>query len=92
MSKVANQLMQLKGINACFVIGRTGTNETRISARSDGTINVQLLCEKMGGGGHFGAAAAAFRDVAVSGVESKLVDTLDTYLSEAKSDSKGERE
>ena len=92
LSKVANQLMQLKGINACFVIGRTGTNETRISARSDGTINVQLLCEKMGGGGHFGAAAAAFRDVAVSGVESKLVDTLDTYLSEAKSDSKGERE
>lgn len=92
LSKVANQLMQLKGINACFVIGRTGTNETRISARSDGTINVQLLCEKMGGGGHFGAAAVAFRDVAVSGVESKLVDTLDTYLSEAKSDSKGERE
>ena len=92
LSKVANQLMQLKGISACFVIGRTGTNETRISARSDGSINVQLLCEKMGGGGHFGAAAASFRDASVSVVEGKLLDTLDTYLNEAKSDLKGDKE
>lgn len=92
LSKVANQLMQLKGINACFVIGRTGSNETRISARSDSTINVQLLCEKLGGGGHFGAAAAAFRDTPVSTVETRLLDILDTYLNEAKSDTKGEKE
>ena len=92
ISKVANQLMQLKGINACFVIGRTGTNETKISARSDGSINVQLLCEKMGGGGHFGMAAASFHDLPVAAVESRLLDTLDTYLNEAKSDIQGERE
>ena len=92
ISKVANQLMQLKGINACFVIGRTGSNETKISARSDGSINVQLLCEKMGGGGHFGMAAAAFRDLPVAAVENRLLDTLDTYLNEAKSDIQGAKE
>ncbi len=92
ISKVANQLMQLKGINACFVIGRTGASETKISARSDGSINVQLLCEKMGGGGHFGMAAAAFRDLPVAAVENRLLDTLDTYLNEAKSDIQGEKE
>ena len=84
--------MQLKGINACFVIGRTGTNETKVSARSDGSINVQLLCEKMGGGGHFGMAAASFRDLPVATVESRLLDTLDTYLNEAKSDIQGAKE
>lgn len=86
LSKVANQLMQLKGINACFVIGRTQEKEIRISARSDGTaVNVQLLCEKMGGGGHFAAAACAFRDTNIAAVEAKLLDTLESYLSEARS-------
>ena len=66
-----------------FVIGQTGENEVRISARSDGVINVQLLCEKMGGGGHFGMAAAAFKDKTTDDVEKILLDTLDNYLDEA---------
>ena len=84
LAKVANQCMQLKGINACFVIGKTNNNEIRISARSDGTINVQVLCEKLGGGGHFSMAAAAFKDKNSKQVESLLLETLDEYLSDAR--------
>ena len=82
--------MQLKGINACFVIGRTGSDEVRISGRSDGSINVQILCEKMGGGGHFSMAAASFNGKKCNEVEDILLDTLQDYLSEARSS--GEKE
>ena len=92
LAKVANQIMSLKDISCCFVIGRVSENETGISARSDGTVNVQLLCEKMGGGGHFNMAAASFLSTPVAGVEHKLLDILDTYLNEARSDIGGRRQ
>ena len=84
LAKVGNQCMQMKGVNACFVIGRTGTNETRISCRSDGTVNVQLLAEKMNGGGHFTMAAGAFKNTPIDKVEEKLLDTLKEYLNDAR--------
>ena len=86
LSKAGNQLMQLRGINACFVFGYTD-HGIHLSARSNGTINVQLLCEKLGGGGHFGMAAAHFDDksTTLKDVEAKLLDDLSMHLSEAKS-------
>ena len=90
LAKVANQLMQLKGINAAFVIGRTAEKVVKVSCRSDATINVQLLAEKMNGGGHFSMAAANFNNQTVEGVEGILLDVLATYLSEARSAEKGE--
>lgn len=91
LAKVANQVRELRGINASFVIGRTKQNEIGISARSDGSVNVQLLMEKMGGGGHFGIAAATFTNSSVAVVEAKLLDTLEMYLEEAKADLGGSR-
>jgi c-di-AMP phosphodiesterase-like protein len=84
LAKVGNQLMQLKGINACFVIGKTDEKNIGLSARSDGTINVQLLCEKMGGGGHFTSAASVFPDSTVERVVTTLTTTLDEYLDSAR--------
>jgi c-di-AMP phosphodiesterase-like protein len=84
LAKVANQIMQLKGINASFVIGRTGEKEVKCSARSDGTVNVQLLCEKMGGGGHFTMAACSFPNSSVDKVVATLNETLDEYLDAAR--------
>lgn len=84
LSKVANQLMQIKGVNACFVIGKTEEKVIRCSARSDGSVNVQLLCEKMGGGGHFTMAAAAFPGATVERVVNTLTVTLDDYLEQAR--------
>ena len=84
LAKVGNQCMQMKGVNACFVIGRTGSNETRISCRSDGTVNVQLLAEKMNGGGHFTMAAGAFKNTPIDKVEERLLDVLKEYLNDAR--------
>lgn len=86
LAKAANACMALKGVNCCFVIGRTGDDEVRMSARSDGTVNVQILCEKMNGGGHFTAAGAAFKDSSIRSVETLLLDTLANNLSDARSD------
>lgn len=93
LSKVANQLMQLKGINACFVIGKSDQKTVRLSARSDGTVNVQLLCEKMGGGGHFTMAASAFTGSTIENVVGILNETLDEYLDAARNsvNSEGEK-
>ncbi len=84
LAKVANQCMQMKGVNACFVIGRTALDETRISCRSDGTINVQLLAEKLNGGGHFTQAACTFKKASLVQVESRLLSVLNDYLNDAR--------
>ncbi len=85
LAKVANQSLQIKGINAVFVIGNSAEKETRMSARSDGSINVQLLLEKMGGGGHFTSAAAVFTNSSITEVNQKLEEVLEQYLSVARS-------
>ncbi len=84
LAKVANQTLQIRGVNACFVIGRTSEKEVRISARSDGTINVQSLMEKIGGGGHFAMAAASFENITIEEVNQKLLETLEQYLNYAR--------
>lgn len=84
LAKAANQCIQLKGIKASFVVGRTDENSIRISARSDGTVNVQLICEKFGGGGHFAMAAALFKDTTIANVESLLLEALFNSLENEK--------
>lgn len=57
-SQVADELLNIKGIKASFVSGRNEKGDTVISARSLGEINVQLIMEKIGGGGHLTTAGA----------------------------------
>lgn len=84
LAKVGNQLMQMRGVNACFVIGKTGEKEVRISCRSDGTINVQLLAEKLNGGGHLTMAAGTFKNTSIERVEERLCEVLNDYLNEVR--------
>lgn len=84
LAKVGNQCMTMKGINASFIIGKTQSNEIRISCRSDGTVNVQLLAEKLGGGGHFTQSAVAFKNETLEEVETKLLNVLSDYLNDAR--------
>ena len=86
ISKIAVQCMMAKGVHASFAIARISSKAVKISARSDGTINVQLLAEKLGGGGHFEASAAVFLNTAPSIVKSKVIDVLKNYLDLATSD------
>ena len=86
IAKAANTCLSMKGIHAAFIIGKTGGREVKISARSDGLVNVSKLCEKLGGGGHFTSAAAVVLKSNVSEVEDMVINVIRKYLSEAKSD------
>ncbi len=57
-SQVADELLAIKGIKATFVAGRNIRGETVVSARSLGDVNVQVIMEKLGGGGHLTTAGA----------------------------------
>lgn len=57
-AQAADQLLSIKGIIASFVAGVNSFGQTVVSARSLGDINVQVIMEKMGGGGHLTTAAA----------------------------------
>ena len=84
LAKVANECMSMRGISAAFALGKISENEVKVSARSDGKINVQLLCEKMGGGGHFTMAAAIIKTKDILEAVSILEDVLKIYLDDAR--------
>ena len=83
IAKAANTCLSYKGVHAAFVIGKVSSHEIRLSARSDGTINVSLISEKLGGGGHFTSAAAMFSTVDMKVVKNKILGVLETSLGEA---------
>ena len=56
-AKAANNLLSVEGIEASFALMKIG-DVIHISARSSGSLNVQLILEKIGGGGHYDAAGA----------------------------------
>jgi len=58
IAQVAQELLDVEKIAASFVIAKNQMGNNIVSARSDGSINVQLIMEKLEGGGHFNAAAA----------------------------------
>ena len=55
--QTADEILHMRGVRASFVAGSLG-NQSTVSARSDGSINVQVIMEKLGGGGHINVAAA----------------------------------
>lgn len=62
ISKAADTMLTMSGIEATFVVGRNTSGYVSISARSRSKINVQRIMEKLGGGGHFNLAAAQIED------------------------------
>jgi len=80
----ADALLNIRGITCSFVVGRKADGTTFISGRSMGDINVQLILEKIGGGGHLTVAGAQFFDMAMDDVVSKLKQAIDEYLAEGE--------
>ena len=83
IAKAANMCLTYKGVHAAFVFGKVSQREIRLSARSDGTINVSLLAEKLGGGGHFTSAAVSFNGNDLRVVKQKILMVLESSLREA---------
>ncbi len=78
-SKTADTLLSVRQVDAAFVLLRTGDSIV-ISARSNGSINVQLILEKIGGGGHFDAAGAQIKNTDSRAVLEMLKGAIDGYL------------
>ena len=78
-AKAADELLTISDITASFVIGNDG-NKTCISGRSVGDINVQVILEKMGGGGHITVAGAQLEELSLEDTKELLVKNINEYL------------
>ncbi len=78
-SKAADKMLTLRGIEAAFTLVRIG-DQVHISGRSNGKINVQLILEKLHGGGHFDVAGAQVISESVTEVLETLKSSIDDYL------------
>ena len=80
-AKAADELLTISDITASFVIGDTGENIC-ISGRSIGDINVQVILEKLGGGGHITLAGAQLENMTLEEAKSELINRINEYFSE----------
>lgn len=79
--QAADDLLSISGVDASFVVYRTG-DTVNISARSLGSMNVQVIMERLGGGGHQTMAAAQIKDVSVSEAVDRLKNAIDESLND----------
>ena len=79
-SQACDMMVKAKDIEAAFVICNSDKNETIITARSRGNVNVQVIMEKMKGGGHMTAAGLQVTDSSVPKLEAELMRVLDEYF------------
>lgn len=77
-SKAADKMLTLKGVDAAFALVRIN-DSIHISGRSNGSVNVQLILEKLHGGGHFEVAGAQVLGSTTEGVLLMLKDSIDEY-------------
>ena len=79
-SQAADELININDIKASFVVFREHENDVAISARSYGKMNVQVVLEKLGGGGSLTMAGAQFQDADVGEVAARLRAAIEEYL------------
>lgn len=80
-AQAANELLNISGIKASFVLTEHN-GRIYVSARSMGDINVQLIMEKLGGGGHLDTAGAQLENVSMSEAKEIVKNTVNTMLEE----------
>ena len=80
-AKAADELLTIGNITASFVIGNVGESVS-ISGRSIGEINVQLILEKLGGGGHSTVAGVQIEGKSIEDVKKLLLEKIDEYFEE----------
>lgn len=78
-AKAADNLLTVDGIYASFALIRLG-ERVHISARSNGKINVQLILEELGGGGHFDSAGAQRTGETAEAVAAELKKAIDKHI------------
>ena len=82
-AKAADELLTISTITASFVIGNLG-DKICISGRSIGDINVQLILEKLGGGGHMTNAGTQIEGKTMQEVGEELIEKIQEYFNEMR--------
>ncbi len=80
-AKAADEMLNITGVKASFVLSYIGKDFVQISARSLGEENVQLIMELLGGGGHSTMAATQLKDTDLDGAYHKLIGAIEKYFS-----------
>ncbi len=86
ISQVANSVLAIKDIDASFVIAQVDEDLWAVSGRSNGEVNVQIILEALGGGGHFAAAGVQKSETSTQQLRSELMDAISDYLEGAEKD------
>ena len=82
-AKAADELLTISDITASFVMAKMG-DKVCISGRSIGDINVQIILEKMGGGGHITLAGAQLEGFSLEDAKNELIIRINEYLLETE--------
>lgn len=80
--QAADELLNLEGVEASFVLAKVD-NEVIISGRSLGNINVQVILENLGGGGHMTIAGAQLENIDIEEAKFILKQSIEKYLKES---------
>lgn len=81
-AQAADMALSLEHVDASFAVTRRKKDTIGISARSMGDINVQVIMEKLGGGGHLSNAATQLKDITIDEAKEKLEKAIEDYLEE----------
>ena len=80
-AKAADELLTISDITASFVMAEVGDKVT-ISGRSIGEINVQVILERLGGGGHITLAGAQIEGITLEEAKKLLIEKINDYCDE----------
>ncbi len=78
-AQAADELLNLNGIESSFVLCESD-NKIHISGRSNGNLNVQIILEKFGGGGHMMIAGAQIEGKSIDEVKTMLIDAINEAI------------
>lgn len=81
-AQAADIMLNIRGVKASFVLGNDPKGFVFISGRSLGDINVQVILERLGGGGHMTVAGAQLKDVSMEEARNTLIQSIEQVLEE----------
>jgi c-di-AMP phosphodiesterase-like protein len=83
LAQVADGMLNLEGVNSSFALGQMG-EEITVSARSSGRVNVQLIMEELGGGGHQTVAGVKIKKVGIDDLKAQIVELVKKQMEESE--------
>ena len=83
LAKISEKLLGIDGVDTSFTIGYITQDLVGVSARSLDSVNVQIIMEELGGGGHYNSAATQIKNASILDIKQQLIDIIKRdYLSE----------